>query len=138
MFIFQTQKTQKNTEQKSGIYQFHLDSLRTLNMTYGFDGAMRMNPGYLDKAISWIKKNGKKLESEQGELWSVEAKLLQPDNKKDKNSLYNFARKEFPKYGAKEFCKDISKMIREADDIYKGIKKEEDQNSGFLKGIWKT
>lgn len=130
MFLFQEKKELgkgKVHVQGTGIYRFDIETLRTINISSGFDGEGRMHPNYLEKAVGWIVKNGKKLSDGN---WSVEAKLLQPGNTLGKNSLYNFALKEFKK-GAREFCKDILQMVKEADDIRKATPKKQD--SDFIK-----
>jgi len=126
-------KKGKAHSQETGVYRFNIGTLEALNISGGFDGDLRMHPDYLRKAEGWIKKNGKKLENGN---WSVDAKLLQPGNTKDKNSLYNFALKEFPKSGAKgagDFCKDILQMVMDADSIRKATPKN--QGNEFIKSV---
>lgn len=120
------QEASHKPQKASGVYRFYEETIRAINMTAaGFENVV-MNPRDLEKGIKWIKKNGKQL---SGGAISVESRLLQPGNKEDKNSLYNFALKAFPKGGAEQFCKDLFKMVRQADDMRKAMQKEED---GFL------
>ena len=117
MFLFQISKEKPGVQQAAGVYRFSLESLNTLNMSLSPNMEdVVMNPRYLEKAVSWIKKNGK---GHEDGTWSVEAGLLQPGNMKAKNSLYNWAAEQFPHGGAKKFCTDVLLLVKEADAIHK-------------------